>query len=82
MKKITIWERIKKLVEKNEDGTEIEREIVVHNHIEDNWVEGEKPLPVNEVFDEQKAWKGYKWIKTFGYLDLENRVLKDCHGTH
>jgi len=43
---------------------------VSHNHIENGWVEEEKPNP---KFPTQKAWKRQNWRKQFCWL-INNKV--------
>ena len=43
----------------------------LHNHIEDDWVEGDKP---ESKFDTQKGWKSSNWTKKHAYLDADNKV--------
>lgn len=54
--KITIWER------------EIGEGFYQHNHIENGWQDGDKPIPLKDEFVNQKAWVKYSWKKYFGYL--------------
>ena len=56
-KKITIWERL----HPDEYGNYYE-----HNHIEDGWVDDDKPVGNEE---QTKSWANHSWRKKFGYLD-------------
>lgn len=66
MKRITIWR--KRINEPERDWFSI------HNHIEDGWVTGDKPEPLNKDFKQQKDWVKANWIKHFGYL-INGRVV-------
>jgi len=54
--KVTVWYRI------NKKGEQL------HNHIEDGWIEGDYPLPVNPEYVNQKAWGNEKWEWEHKYL--------------
>ncbi|MEM4994935.1 hypothetical protein WKH56_20435 [Priestia sp. SB1] len=62
MENVTVW-KIKK-----DDGT------IIHNHIEDDWVDGEKPRPIKESYGNHKAWKEFNWIKY--YAELKDGKIK------
>lgn len=72
MIKVTIWERIIKVTDK---VTKIERDVVTHNHIEPNWVDGDKPKPLSPDFELQRSWSGYRWQKRCAYLDSNKIIL-------
>lgn len=52
VEEITIWSRI--INDKK-----------VHNHIENNWADREKPL---SKFKSQNSWNNQKWIREYGIL--------------
>lgn len=53
---ITVWSVVK-------DSGEI-----VHNHIEEGWVDGTYPKPLKFEFTNQRAWKNMKWNKEHAML--------------
>ena len=44
------------------------KKIYEFNHIENNHIIGDYPLPIKQTFKEQKVWKSYKWKFEHGYL--------------
>ena len=36
-----------------------------HNHIEDGWIFGSTPTPIDDT--QAKAWKGAEWKRNWGY---------------
>ncbi|MGY0701834.1 hypothetical protein ACW6VA_11020 [Bacillus subtilis] len=45
------------------------------NHIEDGWVNGEYPKPIDPLFSNQEAWKKSSWKREHVYLDEQYQVL-------
>lgn len=64
-KKVTAWYKIV-----NKDGE------LSFNHLEDGWVEENKPKPIKEEYTNQLAWQNEKWTKKYCYL--ENGVAVDA----
>lgn len=62
-KRITIWSILK------ENGDKI------HNHIENDWVDGDFPLPFKKEFTNQLSWKNMKWKKRHAYL-VDGKVVE------
>ncbi|OIR59208.1 hypothetical protein BLL41_21820 [Bacillus sp. FMQ74] len=63
-KMITAWYKY------NDKGNEAKL-----NHIEDGWVNGEYPKPIDPSFTNQEAWKKSSWERKHAYLDEQYRVL-------
>lgn len=63
MKKITIWRK-----------WEDQKKKFDYNHFDDEWVEGEFPLPKRQEYHNQKSWEKGEWKKNFGYL-IEREVV-------
>ncbi len=70
MKRITIWER--KFWKKNNGDKVL---VIEHNHIEDGWNARQKPVP-NCKF-QKRAWKNAIWIRKYGYLNDNNKVVEN-----
>lgn len=64
MEKITKWSTV------DENGINKK-----HNHIEDGWIIGDYPKPIDSSFTNQEAWKKMNWIYEHGYL-LDGKVVK------
>lgn len=61
--KITVWKKvIKKKSEKGHIYLKYE-----HNHIENDWIEGDYPKPFKDEYENQLKWKNDSWIKEFKY---------------
>ncbi|MGG1457816.1 hypothetical protein ABE253_21465 [Bacillus subtilis] len=64
VKMITVWYKY------NNEGSEARL-----NHIEDGWVNGEYPKPIDTSFSSQEAWEKSDWERKHVYLDEQYRVL-------
>lgn len=63
VEKITIWRR---LVNKKNAKTGEKWQVWEHNHIEDGWVETEKPVP--KTPEQKISWDSAKWTREYGHL--------------
>ncbi|WEG18580.1 hypothetical protein PQ478_08860 [Alkalihalophilus pseudofirmus] len=61
-KAITVWSVI------TEFGVKL-------NHIEDGWVNGDKPQPIKKEFTNQLAWQNLKWKKEHKILNEKRQVV-------
>lgn len=62
MDKITIWYKLNIKTNKWQ-----------FNHIERNWKEEHIPIPESKY---QKSWLKNEWIKNFGFLDENSKVIE------
>jgi len=70
MKRITIWNR------KNWKKVNDEKILVIeHNHIEDG--HNARPNPTPNCEFQKRAWKNVKWIREYGYLTNNNKVVEN-----
>ncbi|MDU0074931.1 MULTISPECIES: hypothetical protein [Bacillus] len=63
-KMITVWYKY------DDKGTEAKL-----NHIEDGWVNGEYPKPLDPSYTNQEAWEKSDWKRKHAYLDEQYRIL-------
>ena len=71
MKKITAWSKRKLTPDKS--GIVLD-DRYIHNHIEDGWVGGRKPMPFRPEYTNQVSWQKSEWNKEFMYL-VDGRCL-------
>lgn len=63
MNKVTLWSVLSK------DGTS------KHNHIQDGWVEGDKPKQFKDEFVNQSAWKKIDWEREYAFISDDNKII-------
>lgn len=48
--------------------------VVKHNHIENGWVEGDKPQPIKKEYTNQLGWQKLEWLREYAYL-IDGKVV-------